>query len=119
MLTGPTGRLVGTVKPRSIPVNVHIPAPVASFADTDVDMDTFSLGRGHARITMTAPERPPISGLVEIGVTFDPSKERGVAVDITGAVGVDLNTEVLEEACRRGGLLGLPGRVWMKAHQVL
>ncbi len=107
--------LTGLVKPRSIPVNVHIPTPVPPFADTD--MDTFSLGRGHARITMTAPERPPISGLVEIGVTFDPSKPRGVAVDITGAVGVDLNTEVLEEACRRGGLLGLPGRVWKKAHE--
>ncbi|PIL30569.1 hypothetical protein GSI_07269 [Ganoderma sinense ZZ0214-1] len=109
--------LKGSVKPRSIPVNVHIPTPVPPFADADVDMDTFSLGRGHARITMTAPERPPISGLVEIGVTFDPIKERGVAVDITGAVGVDLNTEVLEEACRRGGLLGLPGRVWRKAHE--
>ena len=79
-------------------------------------MDAFSLGRGHARITMTTPERPPISGLVEIAVTFDPSRARGVAVDITGAVGVDLNTEVLEEVCRRGGLLGLPGRGWKKAH---
>ena len=107
--------ITGSVKPRSIPVNVHIPTPVPPFGDAD--MDTFSLGRGHARIMMTAPERPPISGLVEIGVTFDPRKPRGVAVDITGAVGVDLNTEMLEEACRRGGLLGLPGRVWKKAHE--
>ncbi|KAI1784243.1 hypothetical protein LXA43DRAFT_1101647 [Ganoderma leucocontextum] len=107
--------LKGSVQPRSIPVNVHIPTPLSPFADND--MSTYPVGRSDARITMTAPERPPISGLVEIGVTFDPSKARGVAVDITGAVGVDLNTEVLEEACRRGGLLGLPGRVWKKAHE--
>lgn len=71
----------------------------------------------HARITMSTPERPPISGLVEIAVTFDPGRLRGVAVAISGAMGVDVNVEVLEEACRRGGLLGLPGRVWKKAHE--
>ena len=71
-----------------------------------------------ARIAMTSPERPPISGLVEIVVTFDPTRPRGVAIEITGAVGVDVNVEVLEEACRRGGLLGLPGRVWKKAHEM-
>ncbi|EJF62647.1 hypothetical protein DICSQDRAFT_104138 [Dichomitus squalens LYAD-421 SS1] len=108
--------LKGHIEPRSIPVNIRIPQPVPPFSDSD--MDAFSLGRGHARITMTTPERPPISGLVEITVTFDPGRARGVAVDITGAVGVDLSTEVLEEVCRRGGLLGLPGRVWMKAHQM-
>ncbi|KAI0648314.1 hypothetical protein C8Q79DRAFT_905736 [Trametes meyenii] len=115
--------LKGTIKPRSIPVNVYLPAHApadALFGGSD--MDAFSLGVGggapprRARIVMTTPERPPISGLVEIGVTFDPTRPRGVAVDVSGAMGVDLRVDVLEEVCRRGGLFGLPGRVWKKAH---
>ncbi|KAI0668479.1 hypothetical protein C8Q78DRAFT_993488 [Trametes maxima] len=115
--------LKGTVKPRSIPVNVYLPAHAP--ADTlfgGPDMDAFSLGVGggapprRARVVMTTPERPPISGLVEIGVTFDPARPRGVAVDVSGAMGVDLRVDMLEEVCRRGGLFGLPGRVWKKAH---
>lgn len=113
----------GTITPRSIPVNIHLPIPVPSpltdsLFDTDTDMDMAPPPRARARVTMTSPERPPISGLVEIGVTFDPTRRRGVAVEVNGAVGVDVNVEVLEEACRRGGLLGLPGRVWKKAHEV-
>ena len=106
--------------PRSIPVNIHLPTapppPLADhlFAHTDVDMGPSR----RARIIMTSPERSPISGLVEISVTFDPTRPRGVAVEISGAVGVDVNVEVLEEACRRGGLLGLPGRVWKRAHEL-
>ncbi|EIW60768.1 uncharacterized protein TRAVEDRAFT_71063 [Trametes versicolor FP-101664 SS1] len=116
--------LKGTVQPRSIPVNVYLPAHAptdALFGGTD--MDAFALGGAgptrRARIVMTAPERPPISGLVEIGVTFDPGRPRGVAVDISGAMGVDLRVDVLEEVCRRGGVFGLPGRVWKKAHEML
>ncbi|KAI0747606.1 hypothetical protein C8Q80DRAFT_1103705 [Daedaleopsis nitida] len=108
--------LKGTLKPRSIPVNIHLPLPPppdSPFAEADMDPGPTR----RARITMTTPERPPISGLVEIGVTLDPSRPRGVAVEITGAMGVDVNVEALEEACRRGGLLGLPGRVWKKAHE--
>lgn len=70
------------MQPRSIPVNVYLPAHAptdALFGGTD--MDAFALGGAgptrRARIVMTAPERPPISGLVEIGVTFDPSRPRG------------------------------------------
>ncbi|RPD73523.1 hypothetical protein L226DRAFT_101651 [Lentinus tigrinus ALCF2SS1-7] len=114
--------LKGSVQPRSIPVNVGLPTPPPTdrdnlFADTDMD-DLMGQSRpNHAKITMSTPERPPISGLVEIAVTFDPSRPRGVAVGITGAMGVDVNVEVLEEVCRRGGLMGLPGRVWKKAHE--
>ncbi len=112
------------MQPRSIPVNVYLPAHApadALFGGTD--MDAFALGGAgatrRARIVMTAPERPPISGLVEIGVTFDPGRPRGVAVDVSGAMGVDLRVDVLEEVCRRGGVFGLPGRVWKKAHEML
>lgn len=65
---------------------------------------------------MLSPERPPIPGQVEISVAFDPSRPRGIALNINGAMGADLNSDVLEEVCRRGGLLGLPGRVWAKSH---
>ncbi|KAI8999049.1 hypothetical protein BD414DRAFT_512589 [Trametes punicea] len=115
--------LKGTVQPRKIPVNVYLPSqPPADALFGAPDIDAFSLGgstsQHRARIVMTTPERPPISGLVEIGVTFDPSRSRGVAVDISGAMGVDLRVDVLEEVCRRGGLFGLPGRIWKKAHEI-
>jgi len=60
---------------------------------------------------MTIPERPQISGLVEISVRMDLKKPKGVSVDVSGALSADLNTGVLEEVCRRGGVLSLPGRV--------
>lgn len=61
---------------------------------------------------MTSPARTPISGLIEITVTHDESKPRGVSVDVQGAMGYDLKPAELEEICRRGGTLGLSGRVW-------
>ena len=117
----------GSIVPRSIPVNVYLPTTPAPesdslFADPPPDLvdDAFNPPRrAPARIVLTAPERPPISGLVEIGVMFDPARPRGVAVDIVGAMGVDVGTDALEEVCRRGGLFGLPGRVWKKAHEML
>jgi len=79
-------------------------------------MDSMSMSTPHRRpkITMTFPERPPMSGLVEITVTFDESKPRGVAVEVRGAMGADIKLDVLEEISRRGGTLGLCGRVWIK-----
>ncbi|KAH9938933.1 hypothetical protein B0H21DRAFT_757581 [Amylocystis lapponica] len=105
--------LNGTLVPRRIPVNVYLPSP---FFDAE---DSLSLGlapQGGAKIVMTCPERPPISGLVQISVAFDPSRPWGVALHVNGAMGVDLQIDVLEQVCRRGGLLGLPGRIWAKAH---
>ena len=43
---------------------------------------------------------------------MDLTKPKGVSVDVSGALSADLNTDVLEEVCRRGGTLSLPGRVW-------
>lgn len=65
---------------------------------------------------MTSPERPPIPGLVEMTVAFDVSRPRGIALNINGAMGADLQGDALEEVCRRGGLLSLPGRIWAKSH---
>ena len=53
-----------------------------------------------------------MSGLIEITVTHDESKPRGISVDVQGAMGYELKAVELEEICRRGGVLGLSGRVW-------
>lgn len=36
----------------------------------------------------------------------------GATVKVQGAMGADVQMSTLEEAVRRGGTLGLPGRVW-------
>jgi len=113
--------LKGTFTPRRIPVNIYLPSPPSSDPLFDAaDMGSMSLTHHspahRARILMLSPERPPIPGQVEISVAFDPSRPRGIALNINGAMGADLNSDVLEEVCRRGGLLGLPGRVWAKSH---
>ncbi|KAF8971056.1 hypothetical protein BDZ97DRAFT_1787474 [Flammula alnicola] len=103
--------LTGTFVPRKIPVNVFLPTGNATdtlFGPSDLD---FSPASG-PKIVMTSPERTPISGLVEITVTHDETKPRGVSVEIQGAMGCDLEPADLELICRRGGTLGLPGRVW-------
>lgn len=83
------------------------------------DLDSLSITQMQPRrpkIVMTSPERPPISGLVEITVMYDETKARGISVDVSGAMGSDTKPDVLEEICRRGGTLGLSGRVWSNAH---
>ncbi|KAK7692557.1 hypothetical protein QCA50_004187 [Cerrena zonata] len=102
--------LRGTVTPRRIPVNVYI------MEDHPQTMDASLPTPRRSKIVMTSPERPPITGLVETSVVYDPGRPRGTAVRINGAMGADLNTEGLEEVCRRGGLFSLPGRIWVKAH---
>ncbi|KAK7472915.1 hypothetical protein VKT23_001020 [Stygiomarasmius scandens] len=111
--------LSGTMMPRKIPVNVSVPMHT-SVPDSIFEapgLDSMSVSRNRPRIVMTSPERPPISGLVEISVNYDETRSRGVSVDINGAMGVDLAPETLEEICRRGGTLGLSGRVWAAMSQ--
>lgn len=45
-----------------------------------------------------------------ISVTL--SGAAGATVKVQGAMGVDVQTSTLEEVVRRGGTLGLPGRIW-------
>jgi len=81
-------------------------------------LDTMSIAHMRPRrpkIIMTSPERPPMSGLVEISVLCDESKPRGVSVEINGAMGAEIKPQDLEEICRRGGTLGLSGKVWMQS----
>jgi len=81
----------GTYTPRSIPVNVYVLAPAAG-------------------IGFTFPERPPMPGMVIISVVL--SGAAGATVEVQGAMGADVQMTTLEEVVRRGGTLGLPGRVW-------
>ncbi|KAH9018014.1 hypothetical protein EDB85DRAFT_1874116 [Lactarius pseudohatsudake] len=81
--------LSGTYTPLSIPVNVYV-APAA--------------------VVLTFPERPPMPGMVSISVVLN--GPAGARVEVQGAMGADVQMATLEEAVRRGGALGLPGRVW-------
>ncbi|EGN99978.1 hypothetical protein SERLA73DRAFT_72739 [Serpula lacrymans var. lacrymans S7.3] len=65
-------------------------------------------------IVITSPERAPITGMVELRVTFDTSRPQGVKIELNGALGADVDVGTMEEVCRRGGLFGLPGRVWRR-----
>jgi hypothetical protein len=114
--------LTGTHTPYKIPVEIYIPTPADStFSTTDLSFDVPAAPTPHARlppkITMSLPERPPISGFVEIVVSHDHSRSKGVKVDVGGGMGMGIegsgiDVEKLEEVCRRGGIYGLAGRVW-------
>lgn len=107
--------LAGNITPTKIPVNVYLPVSPIEFFGLDMPI---SRCRG-TRVVMTSPERPPISGLMEITVTYDETRPRGIAVNVSGAMGADIKLDVLEEISRRGGTLGLPGRVWAKTQPSL
>ena len=103
----------GAFRPRSLPVNVYLPHQDVS---NDSVFDPLSVSTTHRpRIVLTSPEHPPISGLVEATVTFDETKQRGVDVQVRGAVGMDLKPGELEELSRRGGTFGIPGRIWQRS----
>jgi hypothetical protein len=69
-------------------------------------------------VILTIPERPPISGLAQILVTYDETKARGVRVEVTGVLAMTVDqdveggSETMAEMCRRGGIFGLAGKVW-------
>ena len=42
-----------------------------------------------------SPERHPITGLVKITVSLNESRPRGFAVEVEGAIGLDLSADVL------------------------
>ncbi|KAF8230172.1 hypothetical protein L208DRAFT_1283223 [Tricholoma matsutake] len=112
--------LSGKLMPRKIPVNVFLPSHniVTDSLFETPDLDAIpQMQHRRPKIIMTSPEQPPISGLVEITVTYDEARPRGVVVEVSGAMSSDIKLDVLEEICRRGGTLGLSGRVWSKSHE--
>ena len=95
--------------PNKIPVNVLIAQP-------SVGPDSLFEVRPRPRVVLISPERPPMTGLVETSIRHDVSRPRGVAVDVRGAMGADIHPDILEEAARRGGAFGIPGRLWISSH---
>jgi hypothetical protein len=111
--------LNGTYVPTKIPVEVYLPTPTNhTFSTTDLSFEVSTAPSRHApKIMMSLPERPPISGFVEIIVSYDHTRSKGVKVEVGGGMGMiiegsGVDVEKLEEVCRRGGVYGLAGRVW-------
>ncbi|TFY74484.1 hypothetical protein EWM64_g9528 [Hericium alpestre] len=107
--------LNGTFTPTRLPINIYLPSAPIPHPTLPTSPLFPPTSVSPPRIVLTLPERPPISGLVEIFVSYDPTKARGVSVDVRGAVPVELPLEGLEEVVRRGGIWGVPGRVWQRA----
>ncbi|KAF8629178.1 hypothetical protein AX17_005763 [Amanita inopinata Kibby_2008] len=111
--------LSGTMTPRKIPVTVDVqpndPTADSLFAAALDTMAVAHLPPRRPRILMTSPERPPMSGLVRTSVIYDETKPRGISVEVNGAMGAEFENQELEEICRRGGALGLPGRIWARS----
>ncbi|KAF8995428.1 hypothetical protein BDQ17DRAFT_1392198 [Cyathus striatus] len=105
----------GTFTPQKIPVNVFLPSTSGPSEAQALFGSELDIQPRRPKIFMTSPERLPITGMVEITVSYDESKPRGVSVEVMGAMGADIKGDVLEEVCRRGGTLGLPGRIWSSA----
>ena len=113
---------VGSMSPTKLPVHIYLPSHINN---NDHLFDTSDLGSIlHAqsrrpKIVMTSPERAPMSGLVVTTVSYDEMSPRGVNIQVSGAMNADLNSGTLEEICRRGGLLSLPGRIWVQSQSSL
>ena len=104
----------------NFPSNIYLSTPSPPTSDADIfSTPSASLPTDtptRTSIILTVPERPPISGLVHIVVTYDETRARGVRVDVRGVLSmsmdVDGESEEMAEMCRRGGIFGLAGRVW-------
>ena len=94
--------LLGTFTPYRIPVNVIIPSGNATdnlFGPAELD---FPQPPSRPKIVMTFPERPPISGLVEITVTHDETRPRGISLEIQGAIDGGLGRLAAPQLLRHG-----------------
>lgn len=107
-------------------MNIYIPTNVPPavtdddqlFDSADIDSMGLTQHSDHhtTKIVLRSPEPPPGFGMFEISVEYNCARPRGVEVKMEGAFGADLDVDKAEEVCRRGGLLGLPGRVWAKLY---
>ncbi|KAI6131631.1 hypothetical protein EDD16DRAFT_870110 [Pisolithus croceorrhizus] len=77
-------------------------------------------------IILSSPATAPATALVELRVSFVPGSSNGAGtgpgngggdcgVKIEASAGID--TKGMDEIVRRGGIWGLPGRVWTKNHK--
>ncbi|KAH7888628.1 hypothetical protein F5I97DRAFT_1925147 [Phlebopus sp. FC_14] len=115
-----SGSLFGST---DIDMDMEIPGLSMSMNSTiDMGMD-MELTAGSAvpsrpppTIVLTSPARAPATGLIELRVSFGEvnggsganGSESGVRVESFR----DVDTRGMDEVVRRGGIWGLPGRVW-------
>jgi hypothetical protein len=100
--------LNGTYTPAVLPVTVFLPPSMSYLPGSSMQTQMA--------VRMEVPNRGPIPGLVDIGVAVEPERKWGFMVNVSEAApvgfGVEVDSEVLEQVVRRGGLWGLAGRVW-------
>jgi hypothetical protein len=70
-----------------------------------------SLHRTHPSLTMVFPSRTPAAPLIKTSIALDSSAVSCVRVVVNGVA----VRGFLEESVRRGGGMGLAGRLWLKS----
>ncbi|TDL26215.1 hypothetical protein BD410DRAFT_784285 [Rickenella mellea] len=110
--------LNGTFEAKRVPVNVFVPYQPTTdplFGD-DNGLPGFSLSsppQSSPRIVMTVQTREASPSQVQITVGHDPTRPKGVRVDVNGSLPfTTIQVDKLEESARRGGIFGLAGKVW-------
>ncbi|KAH7108211.1 hypothetical protein BKA62DRAFT_681474 [Auriculariales sp. MPI-PUGE-AT-0066] len=100
--------LAGSYEPESLPVNITI--ETASETKGAADIGSVPIIRPQLRMvapTRRQPGQSILQSISTIVVALEPSQPRGVKVEVDGH-----RAQRLDEIVRRGGTLGLPGRVW-------
>ena len=105
--TGQSNRVTraGTLSPIRIPVNMTFEAPIPP------PLFEHQLHRTHPSLAMIFPSRTPGAPLINASIALDSSAVTCVRVVVNGVAVPGF----LEESVRRGGGMGLAGRLWVKS----
>ncbi|KAI6002811.1 hypothetical protein EDD15DRAFT_2157641 [Pisolithus albus] len=118
--------LEGSLTPKSIPVSVFLPStPLPPLAQSHRHASSCAVPhppRQPPMIILSSPAKAPATDLVELRVSFVPGSSNGAGngggdcrVKVEASPGID--TKGMDEIVRRGGIWGLPGRVWTRNHK--
>ena len=108
--SGPDGLTpTGTLSPTRIPVNMTFEAPIP------LPLFEHQLHRTHPLLTMVFPSRTPGAPLINASIALDPLAVTSVRVVVNGVAVPGF----LEESVRRGGGMGLAGRLWVKSGEAV
>jgi len=95
--------LNGTLTPRRIPVNMFFEAALPTLFEPQPH-------RAHPSLVMIFPSKTPGAPLINASIALDTSTATCMRVIVNG-----ITVQGLEESVRRGGGLGLAGRLWAKS----
>ncbi|KAF8588708.1 hypothetical protein K439DRAFT_1613378 [Ramaria rubella] len=99
--------LSGSTAPTRIPVNMAFESPLLP------PLFETQLHRVHPSLAMVFPSKTPGAPLINASIAFDSSTSACVRVIVNGIAVPGF----LEESIRRGGAMGLAGRLWTKSGQ--